>query len=201
MARPQSELTKLILTLPMDLSVAEVIERAKEAGMETNEKNVSRVRADQKKRLAAGAQKPAVKPPAAKKPAAKAEPTGAPAALPTAAGTMTKADFVRGLPRTMSAKDIVAHAKAAGIELTEKYVYKARTPRKGAKAAAKPATAVRPVPVAKAPATVQAPTPPKTAPTGSDEVALRKLVLALGVTRSRQLLDELERGLAALIAG
>jgi hypothetical protein len=37
---------------------------------------------------------------------------------------MTKASFVRSLPAGTPAKDVVAKAKAAGISLTEDYVYK-----------------------------------------------------------------------------
>ncbi len=55
--------------------------------------------------------------------------------------TASKADFVRSLPLATSGKDAVAKAKAAGIALTEAYVYKIRTldkkGTKGKKAAGK----------------------------------------------------------------
>lgn len=41
-----------------------------------------------------------------------------------------KSAFVRGLPGDMSAKDVVAKAKAGGITLTENYVYTIRSAAK-----------------------------------------------------------------------
>jgi hypothetical protein len=63
----------------------------------------------------------------------------------------TKADFVRSADRRLSAKDVVAKAKAAGIALTDTYVYNVRGAAKAAasKAAAKPAAPVK-APVAHA---------------------------------------------------
>jgi hypothetical protein len=45
----------------------------------------------------------------------------------------SKADFVRGLPKNLSTKEVVAKAKQAGIKLGEDYVYKVRS-RERAKA-------------------------------------------------------------------
>lgn len=59
----------------------------------------------------------------------------------------TKADFVRSVDPDVSAKDVVAKAKEARIELTESYVYNVRG---AAKAAAK-RTVARPAAKAKAP--------------------------------------------------
>jgi outer membrane biosynthesis protein TonB len=111
----------------------------------------------------------------------------------------------------MSAKDVAEKAKAAGLEISTEYIYKVRS-RLGTKAAKKPAAPGKPATTVKPKAAVakpKAPTPkPAPAPkpvastSGTDEVvSFRRLVLSLGVTRSRQLLDELERGLAALIGG
>lgn len=41
-----------------------------------------------------------------------------------------KSAFVRGLPGDMSAKDVVSKAKAAGLTLTENYVYTIRSAAK-----------------------------------------------------------------------
>jgi hypothetical protein len=207
MPRPQSPLTKLILSLPADMPVADVIVKAKEAGFETNEKNVSRVRVDQKKREAGTTA--AAKKPAAKKPAASKKPVARkPAAKPAAANgaPVNKTDFVRSQPASMSAKEIAEKATAAGLEISTEYIYKVRS-RLGTKAGKKPAA--KPAPASKIIAKPKAATPkpalapkPVAPPSGSDEVVtFRRLVLSLGVTRSRQLLDELERGLAALIGG
>ncbi len=48
-------------------------------------------------------------------------------AAPKRVQSKSKADFVRSLPSSMSAKDVVAKAKAAKISLTEDYVYKTRS--------------------------------------------------------------------------
>lgn len=45
----------------------------------------------------------------------------------TAAKKQTKAAFVRSLPRTMSAKDVIAKGKAAGMSLSAAHVYAIRS--------------------------------------------------------------------------
>ena len=207
MARPKSDLTKFILSLPETLTTAEVIEKAKVAGMETTESNVQRVRADQKKRSAtppAVGKKPvgAVRPSGAKKTALKkpSKPAEKKAASPKAAPTKT--EFVLGQPATTSAKDVAAKATAAGIELTPKHVHTIRSKSKAAKAVAKkPAVARKAATknVTKPKAAAKAPTAGPTV--DGDVVSFRKLVLGLGILRARQLLEDLERGLAALIRG
>lgn len=104
--------------------------------------------------------------------------------------TTSKSAFVRSLPKGTSAKDAVAKAKAAGIDLSEAYFYAIRSSdrvsaKKKAKAA--PAKIVR----ATAPAAGGA----------SLETNFRKLVLDLGLARAKSLIEEVERGLQAVIAG
>jgi len=91
----------------------------------------------------------------------------------------SKTAFVRALPHTVSAKDVVAKAKAAGFKISEAYVYTIRstTKRKG---------------------NGRSKTVP---PSGSPEVTFRTLVLQLGVVRARALLSDVEAKLARLIAG
>jgi hypothetical protein len=104
----------------------------------------------------------------------------------------SKAEFIRSLPARMPAKQVVAQGRAAGLELSEAYVYVVRS-SKGAGRPRRDASE-RHVPVA---ASAAAPTP-----TGeAAEVAFRKLVVALGVERARALLDDVERKIEALIAG
>ena len=176
--------------------------------MATNEKNVSSVGGDQEKRTAkpaAAANKPAkvATKPTAKKAAAKklSAPTVKKEAPPKAGGTKT--DFVRAQPEGLSASEVVARAKAAGVALTSKSVHTMRSKIKAAKAIAK-----RPaVPSKAATKNVTKPEAAQKAPTAAalavdgDVVTFRKLVLGLGTVRARELLDELERGLAALIRG
>lgn len=194
MARSKSKLTTFILSVPETLTPVQVAEKAKARGMATSERNVGRVRSEEKKRSAA----------AAKTAPALAAKTASPA--PKAAGraaktVATKADFVRTMPRSMPAKEVVATAKAAGVQITEKYVYNVRSDSKPGKAAAKkPAAAAKAVAKPSTPVKAAA-VSTGTVSNGGNETQLRKLVLALGVVRSRQLLDELERGLAGLIRG
>jgi hypothetical protein len=138
MARPQSDLTKFLLSLPTSLSTAEAVAKAKEKGMETSESNVNRVR--QMGRRAPGAKpagrakaakggkaaKPASAP--AKKAAAVAALSGSKDSAPTSdAGKQSKSDFVRSFPATTRANDIVAAAKTKGMKLSVGYVYNIRT--------------------------------------------------------------------------
>lgn len=45
---------------------------------------------------------------------------------PTQNGKMSKADFVRSQPADMPAKEVVAKAKAAGLSISDNYVYTLR---------------------------------------------------------------------------
>ncbi len=101
--------------------------------------------------------------------------------------TQSKAAFVRSLPSSTPAKDVVEKAKAAGIKLTDAYVYNVRATTRAAK---KPKVT-----------TAKAATSRGTAHSTSNETTFRKLVLDLGIARSKMLLAEVERGIAAVIAG
>jgi len=87
----------------------------------------------------------------------------------------------------MSAKDVVAKAKAAGIKLTTAYVYVIRS-HKGKRSGG---TGAKPGP----------------RPGGgggasrSHESAFRKMVLDMGIPRARKLVADVESRLAALIRG
>jgi hypothetical protein len=190
MSRPKSELTKYILSLPPALPIPEVVKRAKEAGFETSPSNVHRVRKEH------GA--PAPKPPSPG-PVKVGAAHSAPAAPKPPRGEDeggSKAAFVRSLPRTMRARDVVARAKAAGIELNEKYVHRVRS-MSGGKKRRKGGAA--PAPAAAAPRAAAAPA--AHAATPSSEVQFRKLVLDIGVSRARQLVDDVQKKVEALIRG
>lgn len=124
MPRPRSALTKLILSLPADLPVADVMAKAKEKGMVTSEQNVSRVRKMATAKPANTVAKKAKTPPktAGKKVAKKA------ASKPTA---LSKSDFIRRQPSTLSAKDVVAAGKKAGLSFTDSLVYMVRGKQTG----------------------------------------------------------------------
>jgi len=94
----------------------------------------------------------------------------------------TKADFVRSVDPRFSAKDVVAKAKAAGITLTDTYVYNVRGAAKAAasKAAAKPALPVKaPVPHAVAKSGVGA---------GAVESLLKAVAAEIGLGRAFEIL-------------
>ena len=131
MGRPISKTTKFILALPRTLSATEVLSKAKASGHKTSESNIYRVR-----RLHGGSKATANK-------TATATPTAAPSSKPP----QSKADFVRSLPASTPAKKVIAKAKAAGLSVSETYVYALRrsakggAKRKGTSVAAKPAAA------------------------------------------------------------
>jgi hypothetical protein len=124
---------------PLTLSASEVLAKAKAAGLKLTSQLVYKVRGTAKAKgnakLAVGAKKPApsLKVPAPSKPPA------------------SKAAFVRGLPSSTPAKDVVKLAKAAGIKLGIYYVYNVR---RAAKLAAKKPRAASKGPAVAAPVAV-----------------------------------------------
>ena len=100
----------------------------------------------------------------------------------------TKAAFVRAIPDSVPAKEVVAKAKAAGMTLSEKHVYVIRSGarKKAGKSAPKPSRAA---------GTPRASTP------GSSETAFRKLVLDLGIPKAKAIVADVERKLNELIYG
>ena len=104
---------------------------------------------------------------------------------------VNKAKFVRSLPVRMPAKDVVAKATAAGIKISEKYVYNTRSAARNKSAGKK-----------RGPGRPPSPSAPKraSAPAGL-ESSFRKLVLSLGLDRANALMNEVEHRLQALIAG
>lgn len=91
---------------------------------------------------------------------------------------MTKVAFVKSLPPTMPASEVVAKAKAQGLSLSAAYVYVIRS-----KAGARKAKPVR-----------RAPQRRRTTSTdgGSAERSFASLVLDLGFARAGELLEQLQ---------
>jgi hypothetical protein len=163
MARPISKTTKFILALPRTMPVKEVLAKAKASGHKTSESNVHRVR-----RLHGRAKSPATPP----VPAAAAKPARANQAL-----KLKKSDFVRNVPPSVPAKEVVAKAKAAGLKLDVQYVYKIRS-RSKPKVARKAA-----------PRAVAAPPRLSSMPTGSSSGdLLRALGAEIGLGRAVDIL-------------
>jgi hypothetical protein len=107
-----------IRNLPSTLSAAEVVAKAKAAGITFDDKYVYRIRS-----LARGKKKSASKPGLAKA-------TSAAASNGSTKPVTSKAAFVRSLPATIPAKAVVAQAKAAGLNLSAAYVYIVRAAAK-----------------------------------------------------------------------
>jgi hypothetical protein len=91
----------------------------------------------------------------------------------------TKADFVRSADPRLSAKDVVAKAKAAGIALTDTYVYNVRGAAKAAASKAKPAPVKAPVAHAVAKSGASA---------GSVESLLKAVAAEIGLGRAFEIL-------------
>ncbi len=105
MPTPKSKLSKFILSLPATLTGSEVVERAKAKGMKTSGANVYRVR---------GLYGP------------KATKTSA--LETTKPRVLSKSDFIRQQPVSLSAAEVVAKAKAQGLSIHVDHVYKVRGP-------------------------------------------------------------------------
>ena len=96
----------------------------------------------------------------------------------------SKAAYVRSLPRSMKASQVVAKAKAAGIKLTTAYVYAIRSDASAAKKSKKPA--------AVAPAGTRS---------HSAEDLLRSVAAEVGLSRAITLLQAEHDRVARLLRG
>ena len=98
-------------------------------------------------------------------------------------GGPNKSTFIREQPLEMSAKEVVEAAAAQGMELTEGFVYNVRSSaKKGQNAAPAPVTSKTTVPTI-------------------DDAQFRAMVVKLGTSRARELLDGVEAKLAAVVGG
>jgi hypothetical protein len=113
---------------PATLSAAQVLAKAKAAGLKITPQLVYKVRGRSK------AKDTKKKAPAVKTTAISAKPTA------STKPPKSKAAFVRGLPSSTPAQDVVKHAKALGLSLSINYVYNIRG---AAKMAAKKRAAVK----------------------------------------------------------
>lgn len=147
------------------LSARDVVAKAKESGISISSTLVYNVRGRAKPRAAARLGRRAK------------SSTGA-----------TASDFVRSMPVTTPAKDVIAAAKAKGIRMSANLVYMVRaTDRKRGGAA--------PTRGRQRKARAQLATRGRN---GATVVEFKKMAFALGIDNARRALDELERALAAL---
>jgi hypothetical protein len=210
MARPTSDVTKLILSLPADLPTNAVIQRANENGFTSTQSNVSRVR--KLARRAAADKAAETKKPATSKPASNlAGPAKTPAASPlavgplSAAGAMSRAEFIRRQSFELPAMAVVRNANAAGLDLKVGLVYRVR--RATRERAAKVAKAVNaalfaPVVAGVKPAAPKAAVAPSaTAGRTTAEELLRAAASEIGLERAIELLEDQRMQLVSVLDG
>ncbi|MFI5300879.1 MAG: hypothetical protein ACHREM_22585 [Polyangiales bacterium] len=149
-ATPQTK-TGFVLSIPRDVPAADVVAKAKAAGITLSLNGVHKIRSIAKlSRKKKNAKKKAAKAPVAST-AAPAKKTAAPAkkAAPAAKApakaapkrrrrgrSNPKKAFITAQPRTMPAMEVVAAAKKAGLSVSLDYVYKTRSKSGAPKAAA-----------------------------------------------------------------
>jgi len=179
--------TKFVLALPMSMSAVDVVKRSKEAGFTVSPAHVYKIRADARNRLAKGN----VAAPSFTAPAAAVGKVAPAKRL----GKVSKTQFVLGIALDKPAAQVVALAKAAGLSLTEKYVYNIRSSAKSKgklRAAPKLAAAARVETITsiKAPVT-----------TGTLDARFVELVLEVGLGRAVALMTQLKEQLKAIRLG
>ncbi len=180
MARPISETTTFILSLPTTLPAKEVLAKAKAKGIKTSENNVHRVRRIHgRSRQAIAKAQASVAAPSAVKPVT-------PAAGPGVA--LTKSSFVRGFALNTPAKQIVQKAVAAGVDLDVRYVHKVQSrskPSAAKRPSARPAVAV----AASARVSPARSSGPATSAPASVEALLRAIAAEIGLGRAVEILQ------------
>jgi len=150
--------------LAKNMSPAEIVAKGKEAGLTISPVLVYKVRGREGLTKQSG--------------------TGARPGRKPATGSISASDFVRSMPASARAGDVVTAGAAKGLKFTANLVYAVRAAaKKGGGPVARASRGARPV-----------------AATGS-EAAFRKLAFELGIGRARSLLEELEARLGQLIAG
>jgi hypothetical protein len=179
--KPQNK-SAFIRSLPGTMSAAEVVAKGKAAGISLSEKYVYNIR---------GAAKTAKKKKAVKtSPVPAQKPT-----QPTSKKPQSKTAFVLSLSKDMSAAEVVAKAKATGIELTDKYVYNIRaTARSAAKKKTSGAKVASTVTPKKKPV---AATKTKT----SAEDLLKAIAAEIGLRKAIEILQEQRAQVRAVLGG
>jgi hypothetical protein len=94
-------------------------------------------------------------------------------------GRVNKSAWIRALPHSMPAKEVVDKAKSEGIKLSIAQVY---TTRSSAKKAGK-----------RGPGGARRGRPPAAASGGNDQLLFRRLVLSIGLPKAEAYLNELRR--------
>src|ERR1035441_5145207 len=168
--KPQSK-SSFIRKQPASLSAAEVVAKAKAAGIKLTSQLVYKVRGDSKAKKKGNAKKTSKTKPVASKGAASKSPA-----------KMSKADFVRSRSH-LSPREVVEDGKAAGIKLDASYVYNVRgydaAKKRVTKHAARRATTPR----------KGAPVPRPVTTTSKAEDLLKAVAAEIGLGRAMEILE------------
>jgi hypothetical protein len=150
--------------LAKNMSPAEIVAKGKEAGLTISPVLVYKVRGREglTKGSASLASRPGRKP---------------------STGKISASDFVRSMPESTRAADVVAAGAGKGIKFTANLVYAVRAASKKDGTARSGSRRI------------------SSGPVSGSESTFRKLAFDLGIARARTLLDELEARLGQLIAG
>ena len=165
---------------PNSMSAADVVKKAKAEGIKFATQLVYNVR---------NAKKTARK-------SVRRQASSPTATASTSKPVQSKAAFVRSLPPTMSAKDVVAEAKRQGIKIAERYVYWARSSGTGLAKT----TATREAARRSSPRQATAITRPVTTPSKVEDL-LRAVAAEIGLGRAIELLEAERARVHAMMRG
>lgn len=200
--KPKMSKAAFVRSLPADMHPRDVVAKAKEAGLIFLPQYVYGVRSADAASKGRRAKTSTAAKSTAPATAAKASPR---AASKRSRKALSKTAFVLAQPSEMMAKDVVAKAKSEGLTISTAHVYAIRSDarRKSATAVVashRPAkSAAAPVPTA-APAAARGPERSSAAlPLASVESELKRLMLIVGVQRSREIAADLSRRLEGFL--
>jgi hypothetical protein len=160
---------------PAELSAAQVVAKAKEAGLNITPALVYTVRSSLKVKGAP-------------------EATPAPAAAKPASDKGTASEFIRSLPTSVSANEAAAQGAAQGYSFQAGLVYKVRRAMQGPKTKAPKAA-----PEAKvAPAPAAHPAAPAASSHSGNLAEFRKLMIQIGLDQAEALFNEVHRQMTAI---
>ncbi len=202
----RGERSDFVRSLPRTMPVAEVIKRAKQAGLAVSPDLVRKARGrgsltlkstGRKSKAAARAPKKTVFRPSK---AAKAAKKRAAPKTPRKARKSAKADFVMSMPVTMPAKKVIEAAANRGLKLSDKYVYTVRS--KAKRNAPKKVELMKPGKKATKRKTKREATTAKVTRAGlmTPEMVFARLALDIGLQRAKDLLAAVDEKLSALVA-
>lgn len=206
-SRPTSANSKseFIKTLPIDLPVRDVIRRAHEAGFDVSKAYVHEIRASMRKTQTMETPQALDQqiPPAENRGEDKlqaafsfASPEAVKAAAPQtnalAASVQSKREYIMSIPLDVPVRQILEDAHKSGFPVSKAYVHEIRSKlRDRAK--------LEPKRDARAGRAKQAAEDGSKSSDAKREIAFRRLVIELGTSRARSLLEQVEKKLSALI--